>query len=864
MFKRICTSSSLSGSARLVVAALAVVLTAALITGASSPRAQAAGSAVGTVASFAMEPSAGVGLPLTAQQRIERSRYLAHRLGIDLGVPEGARVRAVEEMRRMELAQPLGAESGKSLSPSSWSFIGPEPMKDALPNFGGAMPGLKFNASGRISALATDPTTPGRVFIGAAAGGVWMTTNGGTTFKPIFDSAPTQAIGAIALDTGTTPPTIYVATGESNFAVDSYYGQGIFKSANLGVSWTHLAPTTFDHVGFTRLAIIPSHGATPATIFASVGPGVSAGRSDPVWFESDMTKLGLWVSRNSGATWTQYPASKFGGCQLAAGIPCPATDVAIDPKNPKQVLVGIEFDDVFRSSDGGATFQRACVLGKTACSKLDQLDRISIATGPGVAYALVGAVNGTIFAGFFKSTDDGLNWTAKTVPTFHNPNGTNIDGTNTNNFSQSFYDQAVLVDPANPAIIIVGGVGLYESANSGGTWSFLPSQGGTHSDQHALAIAPDRNTVYVGNDGGAYKFTISGISGGAATFTSLNSALPVGQIQVVGPHPTNNSIVLAGFQDNGTQRDTGTLPWESVETGDGGFTSFDPSNPAFAYHTFAAGSTVVGFGASGDGGLTWTDGDVDVSSFGDPGAAFYPPFVPDPKVALRVFLAAHFVYVLDFAHSKILLQSSGDLTNGCTSGACAVDDIEFLPSNDAIAWAIAMNNGIGGGGIRVMNTTQADCPDQPTCSAGVGYPGTWNDRTSNLPFGPTMTQATSIAINPFDTTGSTAYLTLSGFKAITGINHIFKTTNMGASWSPVDTGLPDIPVLKLLVDKRDTTGKTLLVATDIGVFRSTNGGASWSPLNLGVIPAVPTFDIEQNQLGTIFVGTHGRGAYQLH
>jgi len=172
MFKRICTSSSLSGSARLVVAALAVVLTAALITGASSPRAQAAGSAVGTVASFAMEPSAGVGLPLTAQQRIERSRYLAHRLGIDLGVPEGARVRAVEEMRRMELAQPLGAESGKSLSPSSWSFIGPEPMKDALPNFGGAMPGLKFNASGRISALATDPTTPGRVFIGAAAGGV--------------------------------------------------------------------------------------------------------------------------------------------------------------------------------------------------------------------------------------------------------------------------------------------------------------------------------------------------------------------------------------------------------------------------------------------------------------------------------------------------------------------------------------------------------------------------------------------------------------------------------------------------------------------------------------------------------------------
>jgi hypothetical protein len=165
---------------------------------------------------------------------------------------------------------------------------------------------------------------------------------------------------------------------------------------------------------------------------------------------------------------------------------------------------------------------------------------------------------------------------------------------------------------------------------------------------------------------------------------------------VVGPHPTNNSIVLAGFQDNGTQRDTGTLPWEPAEMGDGGFTSFDPSNPAFAYHTFAAEGTVVGYGVSGNSGLTCTDGEFDVSTFGDPGPAFYPPFVPDPKVATRVFLAAHFVYVFDPVHDTFLVQSSGDLTNGCTSSACAVDDIEFLPSNDAIAWAIAMNDGVSG------------------------------------------------------------------------------------------------------------------------------------------------------------------------
>ena len=88
-----------------------------------------------------------------------------------------------------------------------------------------------------------------------------------------------------------------------------------------------------------RRVCFVSHPVTAATIFAAVGEGVSAGRSDPRIIESDLTKTGLWVSRNSGVTWTQYPASTF-GCQLGAGGPCPATDVAIDPNNPDVVYLG--------------------------------------------------------------------------------------------------------------------------------------------------------------------------------------------------------------------------------------------------------------------------------------------------------------------------------------------------------------------------------------------------------------------------------------------------------------------------------------------------------------------------------------------
>jgi hypothetical protein len=116
------------------------------------------------------------------------------------------------------------------------------------------------NSQGRVSAVAADPTTPGRLFVGAASGGVWMTTDGGNTFKPIFDTQPSLAIGAIALDSRTNPPTIFVATGEGNGS-DSYYGQGIFKSADLGANWTQLAPgilTAWRSPGCNRLEQ-PSH-----------------------------------------------------------------------------------------------------------------------------------------------------------------------------------------------------------------------------------------------------------------------------------------------------------------------------------------------------------------------------------------------------------------------------------------------------------------------------------------------------------------------------------------------------------------------------------------------------------------------------
>jgi hypothetical protein len=180
---------------------------------------------------------------LTAEQRIARAEYWANRRGVQFGVPAGALVSAVSAMRATEAA----GLSSPQVSSLNWSFIGPLPIQNAKSNFGGSVFGPTFDATGRITAIVTDPSTIGRLFVGAANGGVWMSSDGGTTFTSIGDNLPsaTLAIGALAIDAvHTNPPTLYVATGEGNDCGDCYYGQGIFKTTNLGVSWTALSPGT--------------------------------------------------------------------------------------------------------------------------------------------------------------------------------------------------------------------------------------------------------------------------------------------------------------------------------------------------------------------------------------------------------------------------------------------------------------------------------------------------------------------------------------------------------------------------------------------------------------------------------------------
>jgi hypothetical protein len=286
-------------------------------------------------------------------------------------------------------------------------------------------------------------------------------------------------------------------------------------------------------------------------------------------------------------------------------------------------------------------------------------------SSPGTVYAMLGALSGTDYVGLFRSSDSGAHWTAATVPSVTLGTGSeevSIDGSGAG-YSNSSYAQALAVMPDNAAKLYFGGVGPYISTNSGAAWTFIAGATGgtgpsTHADQHAVAVDPfNTDILYIGDDGGFYSYDLS-----TGVWTALSFGFSAGQIQAIGPHPWDNTKLIGGFQDNGTQIYSGSQGWPvgggtelfggGTETGDGGFALFDQIDPTYVYHTFATDQTGPHLSTSfGNGGGTWnSDTPIEaiqaaMKAAEDGGAAFYPPLATDPAIPYRVLFGAQGVYV---------------------------------------------------------------------------------------------------------------------------------------------------------------------------------------------------------------------------
>jgi photosystem II stability/assembly factor-like uncharacterized protein len=790
-------------------------------------------------------------------------------------IPAGARQKALEqmeEMRRRESGRTSTAAPREALAAAgnvdpSWTPIGPQPVESA--SF--------FVVSGRVTALAVNPQNPKNVYLGAAEGGVWLTTDGGMTWKPLTDFQASLAVGSIALDpttcTSTGCNTIYVGTGEENFAGDSYYGAGILKSTDGGNTWAQLGQSTFvgpinSFVGGAHIGSLAIQPNKPQVLLAGVQKLIRADTG---------TSSGVYRSPDGGQSWMQVISGAAGtevlfdpsSCQPAAPgqppPPCVAYAALGSPGGDPQ-------NGIYKSSDGGVTWcalspgttpQITPAAGCTAATGLPATNigriQLAIAAPPSTStiYASIADAStaSNNLLGMFKTTNSGQSWTQlTTTPDYCQP--------------QCWYDNVVRVHPNNASVIYAGGSAtsfstggyLVRSTTGGSSWSGIALGANSvriHVDIHALAFGFTGTTatqLYVGNDGGIWSTDVSNATG-AINWSDLNGPLEITQFYPGHSiHPSSQNIGIGGTQDNGTLNYVGILPWVDTDAcGDGGWTAIDPAVPSTVYATCENIDVEKSYQngqrdpVTGRTSFIESDSGIDQNDFVIGRVEFIPPFVIDPNNPQRLYFGTFRVYQTnDSARSWTAI--SLDLPGGADD----LTAVAVAPSDSNTVYA-GTSNGL------VFVTNKAGDRSAVLNS--------WTKMNAMLP----TRFVTQLAVDP--TLSSTAYVTFSGFAFGTDKQgHVFKTINGGIFWqdiscsvpdctAPGPTDLPNIPVNDIVIDP--AAPNTLYVGTDVGVFSTSNGGATWSTLVTG-LPRVAVLGLKLRRASrTLRAATHGRSVWDL-
>jgi photosystem II stability/assembly factor-like uncharacterized protein len=704
----------------------------------------------------------------------------------------GGRLRAFQEMQRMEQAVRSGrvAPRGAGLQ-DAWKSIGPRPI-----NFNGN----GFVTSGRVTAIAVDPRSNDIIYVGAADGGVWKTTDGGTTWTPLTDQEASLSIGAVALDPS-NPDVVYVGTGEQNYAIDNYNGAGILKSVDGGRTWINI-PGPFANSRIGAIAVKPDDSNT--VLAASI--------------------LGLYRSTDAGLTWKQVNAGT-------------AVSVFFDPNQPDVAwsangnIRGNATNGVYRSADGGVTWT---ILRGTGTSTITsgtasgRIEVVNLPTSPDSALAAVATPlgNAATLIDIFKTTDAGAHWTRLNAPNFCGGNG------------QCWYDLIVRPSPTDPNLIFAGGVTMIRSVNGGANWTILPSNGtggAPHVDNHAMIFSNDGTRFYNGNDGGMWSTDV--FSSAGIVWNNLNATLALTQYYpAISMHPTNPNLGLGGAQDNGSHVFQGNPEWTLVLGGDGASTAIDPSAPNYVYTAFQDITLfrsyifgMSGFGSGGSGFQSVVSG-IDQ----DDRSPFIGTYTLDPSFPQRMYYGTFRLYQ-SLDGGGLWNPISGDLTTGVntTSTSATISAVAVAPSDSNTIYTGATSS-------TVYSTTDGG--------------QSWTDRSAQLP----VRSVTHITVDPFDP--ATVYACFSGVAAASSKfpGHIYKSTNGGASWSDLSGNLPNIPVNDLAIDIDLST--TMYAATDLGVMVTTDGGATWNPLGTGLPRTAAVSLVLHRPSRTLRVATHQPGS----
>lgn len=749
------------------------------------------------------------------------------------------RIDAVAQMAEQEAAW---ARSRPSAVPdAAWTELGPNPIPNAQVE---TLP--VTTGSGRVTAIAVDPTNANIVYVGVAQGGLYRSTDGGTNWTRMLDNGLSLAIGAIAV-APSQPGTVYIGTGEPNFSQDSFFGVGLYRIDNASSA----SPTVTGPIGGAQfngrsIGEIIIHPTVPATIFVASTSGVGGiGPTAP----TILPNRGVYRSTDATSaapvfTQLAYP---FANQNLSA------RDIAIDPDNPNVLIANVVANGggIIRSANALAASPTFTLVQTFSSTNTSELTAEFAAFQPAAAadatfYAATGNLGGRVL----RSVDGGLTWTQQ------------ID----NNFctGQCFYDIAIDVDPTNGNNVYLGGspnLVFGRSADSGVTFTAdgVNFTAGLHVDTHVIAVAPSNPAVvYLGTDGGIYR--TANVSATPIVWTSLNnSQFTATQFMGLDVHPTDPNFTIGGTQDNGTNflRPDGT--WFRADFGDGGYAVIDQNaantTTVTMYHTYFNQFNAMGYGrvlttANAQDNL-WQGFGCGFGGFIANGMTcaatailFYAPMERGPGNPSTLYFGSDVLY--RSANSDVTMTK---VSQEPITANVAISSIGIAPGNDNVRIV-----GLANGGVFGTGTTPGTTTLQNLDPVGVGsvIPDAFVART---------------VIDPNNV--NTAYVTLSAF----GVANVWKTTTLSSfadglapTWTAATgTGanvLPQVPVSGFAIDPINSN--ILYAGTDIGVYVSPNGGTNWFPFGTG-LPRVAVFDIAITNAAPrqVRIATHGRGLWQV-
>jgi len=669
-------------------------------------------------------------------------------------------------------------------------------------------PAGPFNIGGRVAAITAAPGG-NPVYLGAAGGGVFKSTNFGVNWTPVFDQWGVYSIGSLTVDPSNSD-VVYVGTGECNSAIDNYDGAGLFRSTDAGLSWESLGLAETARIA--RVAVDP---LDPQRIFvAAMGTQFSTG-----------SNRGLYRSEDGGVSWSKvlFVSDSTGACDVAINPIHPDTVFCATWERVRRYTYRRAFGPecgIWRSADGGDTWTK--LAGGLPPSD-DNLGRIGLAlvkTRPSTIFAQVtsGAAIGYVGLGLYRSLDGGVTWVRRDTGTQF------VDAFG--GFSWYFGDMAV--DPTQPDRVFCLGQDLLLSTNGGVNFSSV--LGAAHVDEHAMWIDPSNsNRIYLGNDGGFYSST----SGGAAWTQSLDT--PITQFYAGTIDPSNSNRLLGGAQDNSTSITSGSpTGWSIILGGDGFQCLVSPANPNVILAEWQNSCDRSGPRRSTNGGFSF----VTPSGFSSSDRYNWnSPIAMSPKNPLVVLAGSQRVYKSQNGGVGYSIVS-GDLTTNPPS-ALTYGTISTLAisSPDSNVYYAGTDDG------RVWRSPNAG--------------GVWNNISAGLP----VRYVTRVT--PDLTNSAVVYVTLSGFGQDDHLPHVFRSDNAGATWTSIAGSLPDAPANDLLVDPDDPN--TLYLATDTGVYATKTLGAIWFPLGIG-LPITSVADLSLFDSGGVkqlVAATHGRSQWRL-